>query len=346
LAENESEKDELVRELEAWLEKNWDPEITVGEWWERLGLAGWAAPTLPGDAYGRGLSRSDANRVAATIATHGALGAPSGLGLLLAAPTIAKHGTKEQIDTFARGIVTGQDAWCQLFSKPGAGSDLASLATKGEKDGDTWRFSGQKVWTSGGQIADYGMLLARTNPDYRGIFYLTAHDLSEPRSAVSLANPAPNAGCPVTSRSGKLELFSEVTIGLPGMASTYYNQGNSPAADWVIEQPAIGNGNLFELGNFQLAQVKNAEAGYFKTSNQSGFIDNPYNFKLGTMGLNGCYNTSGKGEIGSCPLNYSMIDTYNKAGQPSTTVVPTPGKQGFDVEWHNCGLYHGSGKAE
>src|SRR3954452_14613512 len=108
--------DTLVEELQSWLESNWDPDLTVGEWWQRLGLAGWSAPSLPENAYGRNLSRPDAMRVAEEIAKHGALGAPAGLGLLLAAPTIATHGTQEQIDLYVRDIVTGAKAWCQLFS--------------------------------------------------------------------------------------------------------------------------------------------------------------------------------------------------------------------------------------
>ncbi len=125
----------------------------------------------PTGASSRGPTASTAQQ---TIAEHGALGAPGGLGLLLAAPTIATHGTQEQIDLYVREIVTGQKAWCQLFSEPGAGSDLAGLTTKGVKDGDEWTFNGQKVWTSGGQIADMGMLLARTNvevPKHQGISY-------------------------------------------------------------------------------------------------------------------------------------------------------------------------------
>jgi alkylation response protein AidB-like acyl-CoA dehydrogenase len=156
---------DVITELKAWLEENWDPNLTVGEWWERLGLAGWSAPMLPENAYGRGLSRADTVRVQQTIAEFGALGAPGGLGLLLAAPTIASHGTQEQIDKYVRDIVTGKQAWCQLFSEPGAGSDLAGLTCKAVKDGDIWVINGQKVWTSGGQIADMGMLIARTNPD-------------------------------------------------------------------------------------------------------------------------------------------------------------------------------------
>jgi alkylation response protein AidB-like acyl-CoA dehydrogenase len=152
-------------ELRSWLEENWDPDLTVGEWWERLGLAGWAAPMLPKDCYGRGLNRADSMRVGATIARFGALGAPAGMGIGLVSPTIATHGTREQIDLYVREAVTGKKAWCQLFSEPGAGSDLAGLSTKAVKHGDTWIINGQKVWTSGGNYADMGMLLARTDPD-------------------------------------------------------------------------------------------------------------------------------------------------------------------------------------
>jgi len=165
---------DVVAEVNTWLEQNWDPDLTVAEWWDRLGLSGWAAPSLPENAYGRALPRADAVRVQQAIADFGALGAPGGLGLLLAAPTIATHGTQEQIDLYVRDIVTGKQAWCQLFSEPGAGSDLAGLTTKGTEDGDEWVFNGQKVWTSGGQIADLGMLLARTNvdvPKHQGISY-------------------------------------------------------------------------------------------------------------------------------------------------------------------------------
>lgn len=157
--------DTTLDELKAWLEENWDPDLTVAEWWELLGSAGWSAPGLPVNAYGRGLPRADAVAVQREIAAFGALGAPGGLGLLLAAPTIATHGTPEQIEEYVRPIVTGQRAWCQLFSEPGAGSDLAGLTTRALEDGDEWIVSGQKVWTSMGQTADLGMLLARTNPD-------------------------------------------------------------------------------------------------------------------------------------------------------------------------------------
>jgi alkylation response protein AidB-like acyl-CoA dehydrogenase len=174
--------DDLLDRLDSWLTANWDPDLTVAEWWQRLGTSGWAAPSLPSTAYGMGLSRNEAIAVAQRIAAHGALGAPTGLGMMLAAPTIAVHGTPEQIERYVQPIVTGAQAWCQLFSEPGAGSDLAGLGTRATRDGDEWIVNGQKVWTSSGQIADMGMLVARTNPDvpkHQGISWF-AFDMHQP----------------------------------------------------------------------------------------------------------------------------------------------------------------------
>ena len=169
-----TDADDPTAELGRWLASNWDPDLTVGAWWDRLGNEGWSAPSWPAEWYGRGLSREDAVRAGKVLADHGALGAPGGLGLLLAGPTIVTHGTDEQKHRYLRDIVTGQKAWCQLFSEPGAGSDLAGLQCRAIKDGDEWVVDGQKVWTSGGQVADLGMLIARTDadvPKHQGISY-------------------------------------------------------------------------------------------------------------------------------------------------------------------------------
>ncbi|QYG92729.1 acyl-CoA dehydrogenase [Iamia sp. SCSIO 61187] len=163
-----------LEELQSFLESEWDPDLTVAEWWEKLGTEGWSAPAWPEAHYGRGLSPADAGRVARAIADFGALGAPGGLGLLLAGPTIVTHGSDEQKKVWLRDIVTGQKGWCQLFSEPGAGSDLAGLNSKAIRDGEEWIVNGQKVWTSAGHVADMGMLIARTDPDapkHKGITY-------------------------------------------------------------------------------------------------------------------------------------------------------------------------------
>jgi alkylation response protein AidB-like acyl-CoA dehydrogenase len=169
-------------EVEAWLDDHWDPGLTVREWWAQLAQAGLAAPGLPRTAGGRGWTVEQTQLVDRLMAERGVLGAPVGAGLIMAAPTIATHGTPEQQARFIPPILNGTEAWCQLFSEPGAGSDLAALSAKARLDGDEWVITGQKVWTSLAQYADWGMLLARTDaagPRQRGITYF-AIDMRQP----------------------------------------------------------------------------------------------------------------------------------------------------------------------
>ena len=196
--------DEVRAELEAWLDANWDPELTVSEWWALLEPTGYAHPILAENAGGRGWGRDLAAVVNNVMADREVLGPPSsGLGWMLAAPTIAAHGTQEQIDQFVPEILRGEVGWCQLFSEPGAGSDLAGLSCKAEKDGDEWVITGQKVWTSGGQVADWGMLIARTDvdaPKHKGISWFV-FDMNQPGVTVR----------PLTEMTGRA-IFNEVFI--------------------------------------------------------------------------------------------------------------------------------------
>jgi alkylation response protein AidB-like acyl-CoA dehydrogenase len=149
--------------IDAWLAANWNPDVPVREWWARLGAAGWTAPHFPTEWGGGGYSRRSPHVVRAACSEFGALQPPGGLGLLMAAPTILTHGTHEQIERFVPAVYDGSVAWCQLFSEPGSGSDLAGLTTRATRDGDRWIVSGQKVWSSMAMEADFGMLLARTD---------------------------------------------------------------------------------------------------------------------------------------------------------------------------------------
>ena len=164
---------EVELDAEQWLAANWDPDLTVAAWWQRLADARLTHPMLP-EPWGRGWTPEETTRFAEAMVRLGALGPPSGLGLVLAAPTLLVHGSDSLQQRLVPRILNGQDGWCQLFSEPGAGSDLAGLQTRAERDGDEWVITGQKVWTSLGQWADYGMLLARTDPHapkHQGISY-------------------------------------------------------------------------------------------------------------------------------------------------------------------------------
>ncbi len=196
-------QDEVSAEASDWVLKNWSPDLTVGEWWVRLADAGYSHPTLSEAAGGRGYTRSQNRSLRQVLADAGTLGPPTGLGMMLAAPTIAAHGNAEQIARVVRPIIDGTDAWCQLFSEPNAGSDLASLQTSAIRDGDEYVVNGQKVWTSGGKIANKGMLIARTDtalPKHRGIAWFV-FDMDQPGVDVR----------PLTEMTGRA-IFNEVFI--------------------------------------------------------------------------------------------------------------------------------------
>src|SRR6202042_2749058 len=162
------------REARDWIEENFDPQLSLRAWLERLARSGWAQPGWPQEWCGRGLPPDLAALAYEEFNRVDAPGPPAGLGVMLAAPAIIAHGSDELKRTFVRAVLVGEHAWCQLFSEPGAGSDLAGLQTRAVLDGDGYVVDGQKGWTSGGQLADFGMLLARTDqdvPKHRGITY-------------------------------------------------------------------------------------------------------------------------------------------------------------------------------
>lgn len=166
--------DDVRATVRAWLDERWDPERPLREWRGELADAGWACPTWPREWYGRGLTTDLGRVVADELRAVGAVGPAIGVGMALAAPTLLAHGSDDLKGRLLRPIATGEDRWCQLFSEPGSGSDLAGLTTRAVRDGEQFVVEGQKVWTTGAHQAAYGMLLARTDwdvPKHRGITF-------------------------------------------------------------------------------------------------------------------------------------------------------------------------------
>ncbi|MDV7089494.1 acyl-CoA dehydrogenase [Rhodococcus sp. IEGM 248] len=147
--------------------------------------AGLAWVHFPPGRGGLGLPQSFQAQVDAELAAAGAPGPAkgrNGIGLGMAAPTIAAFGTEEQQQKYLRPIFTSEHIYCQLFSEPGAGSDLAAVATRAVREGDGWTINGQKVWTSGAQNAQMAILVARTDPTvpkHAGLTYFLC-DMSDP----------------------------------------------------------------------------------------------------------------------------------------------------------------------
>jgi alkylation response protein AidB-like acyl-CoA dehydrogenase len=134
-----------------------------GVWYPVFGSSGMVVPTWPAEYGGLDVSPATARVIDRELSPYN-LGRLNPLGLNLAAPALFAHGTEAQRLRFLPPIVRNEEAWCQLFSEPGAGSDLASLATRAERDGDEWLITGQKVWTTWAHRSDWAVLLARTDP--------------------------------------------------------------------------------------------------------------------------------------------------------------------------------------
>jgi alkylation response protein AidB-like acyl-CoA dehydrogenase len=181
-------------EARAWLEENWpafnvetpdsgkpDPERSRA-WHRRLAAGGWGAPSWPVEDGGRGFGPLESTVWAEEKARVGALLPFNVVGFGMAGPTVIAHGTPEQKARYLPALLNGDEIWCQLFSEPGAGSDLASLSTRAERQGDEWVVNGQKVWSSLAHEAQWGLLLARHDfdvPKHKGLVYLIV-DMTSP----------------------------------------------------------------------------------------------------------------------------------------------------------------------
>jgi alkylation response protein AidB-like acyl-CoA dehydrogenase len=152
------------------------------QWQAVLAEHGWAGITWPTKHGGRGGSPVEAAIFAEEQAAFDVASGAFAVAIGMVGPTLMAHGTPEQQAAYLGPMLRGEHVWCQLFSEPGAGSDLAALGTRAELDGDTWVVNGQKVWTSLAQFADHGILLARTDPHlpkHQGISYFVV-DMHDP----------------------------------------------------------------------------------------------------------------------------------------------------------------------
>lgn len=144
------------------------------EWQATLFDHGWAGITWPREYGGRGGTIVDQLIFNQEVQHFDVPASVFAQGIGMAGPTLIGHGTPEQKERFLRPMLRGDELWCQLFSEPNAGSDLAALRTRAERDGDEFVVNGQKVWTSSAHYSDWGILLARTDfdvPKHRGITY-------------------------------------------------------------------------------------------------------------------------------------------------------------------------------
>jgi alkylation response protein AidB-like acyl-CoA dehydrogenase len=171
---SEANEADVREEVSAWLNENWDPNLGLVEWREKLIESGWGAPTWPVEWYGKGYSDALGRAIDEEFEKMGAITVARTGIRNLAAATILVHGNELHKKKFLRRILTGEDTWCQLFSEPGSGSDLAGATTRADQKGNKWIVNGQKVWTTSAHHAQYALLLARTDWDiakHKGLSY-------------------------------------------------------------------------------------------------------------------------------------------------------------------------------
>jgi len=229
-------------------------------WQRTLYDNGWAGITWPQEFGGRGGTTAQSmifNQEASEFAaTSGFIAAAQ----QLVGPPIMTHGDEQQKQRYLRPLLRGDELWCQLFSEPGAGSDLASLRTRAVRDGDHWVVSGQKVWTSQGQFADYGILLARTDPDapkHKGITFFI----------VDMASPGVECR-PLIQATGMAE-FNEVFLN--DVRVPHANVVGEVHEGWRVARTTLAS----EAGMIGGAGASSGFAGIVALAQKLGVTDDP-----------------------------------------------------------------------
>ena len=220
--------DDVRAEVRDWLAHKWTPDIDRSRWAELVFEDGWAVPSWEPEWYGRGLSDVQSRIVAAEFAAVGAPGTGHDRANLFAC-TLHDLGSDDQKRRLIPPSIRGESKWCLLYSEPSAGSDLAGLRTRADRDVDDWVVNGQKVWTSFAKIADYGMLVARTDwdvPRHNGISFFM----------LPMRQPGVDVR-PIHQITGESE-FNEVF--LSNARCPAENLVGEPGGGWSVLQVALG----------------------------------------------------------------------------------------------------------
>jgi alkylation response protein AidB-like acyl-CoA dehydrogenase len=245
----------MYAETRDWINDNWHADLTLREWWRLMNEARLSFPRWPSEWFGRDASQKDQSAILKAFSDANVVGAPTGLGVLMGAPVTMAYGTPEQKQRWLPALATGLEGWCQLFSEPGAGSDLASVSCRAERDGDEWVINGQKVWTSGALHSTRGMLVTRSDfdqPKHKGLTYFIVN-LEQPGVEIR----------PIKQMNGKAH-FNEV----------FFTDARVSDADRVSD---INNGwaiTTATLG-FERSGLSEGAGGGIRISagTQAGFLD-------------------------------------------------------------------------
>ena len=242
------------KQVRAWLEQNLpaDPLRGLAErkvWHRKLYEAGYLGMGWPREYGGQGARPMEQAIVADEMARVGAPSPTNGLGLGIVGPTIVVHGNEWQKKRYLQKILTAEEMWCQLYSEPNSGSDLASLKTSAEDKGDHFVVNGQKIWTSGGKVADWGLLLARTDSKvakHKGISCFL----------MSMRQPGVDVR-PLKQMTGSSE-FCEVFM--TGARVEKENQIGRLGEGWAIANTTLG----YERGGRSLARISGYASQYHR----------------------------------------------------------------------------------
>ena len=242
------------KQVRAWLEQNLpaDPLRSLAErkvWHRKLYEAGYLGMGWPKEYGGQGARPMEQAIVADEMARVGAPSPTNGLGLGIVGPTIVVHGNEWQKKRYLQKILTAEEMWCQLYSEPNSGSDLASLKTSAEDKGDHFVVNGQKIWTSGGKVADWGLLLARTDSKVAKHKGISCFLMSMRQPGVEVR--------PLKQMTGSSE-FCEVFM--TGARVEKENQIGRLGEGWAIANTTLG----YERGGRSLARISGYASQYHR----------------------------------------------------------------------------------